>query len=927
MARPPGSKAEIELLQVGIDLRSVDKSAGASWVQNTLFRGGRLEVRQGFGTLGRYSCTMPAGKLANIQPDPFSETPGYLEMLGACWLQTDDGHQQILTLHTAKVFTANLVGTQSRAIGPGQLAQVYCLNVYDITSDTRQEFILYRSTSDVEQEDITSLFPIFQTEWFADRQSWVYGKPTTCSFVQSGDRVFMTLAGVGAWVYQPVIPTEVGQAGREGVPQYVDTLHSSSSGRRTQGETCAVQQLKASPGEFEVDGIVYLRPSEFPTPTCAAAFNNRLAWCSGRTVLFSNPDRPNVIQSDNFIVVPTERDITAAVQQQDRLIIFTDDETWVYQPPVESGTISGGRLICLAYGTGCLSPNHVVKINELVVMVDRRGTYLIHGMQVEKLSDPVEAWWTLPEQAQNPYSNFVTQLGFTPWDGEQPRARIDIAGQLQYGKLTWSDYYGTLFLTLADVTLCLMPSAKNPTWQVWLYESASVLEAGVPVVGLVRRINQPWLLAGENDLYLVSTEDTTYSQESPSRTVVDRHLHIAQYGRGGALDVSSSSQEDRRQPLGQHITSSNTPTLVSMLSLERPIPQPIPFRTSNQTTQEQVWLVPVSLQSDVAAGSFHLRFLFDSTKWALLLSGLGTGRIDYLVPPERLLGRDGYANTPGVSEVALYDFGTGLRSNSGNMIRIYWDGSLCPGFSQIGAGLERSTPVLYLPFVRAVGSEADNVLTLGAFGFQASVNGLTVATSWWAESRSYPEDSLQNDALAQPVDWAIKTRQLMLDDNQLKYRGMWLRMLSHGQAVTRIPGNAWVYGVLNSLVSADYQDFSGQVVNSAPPSGGERGNSTIARIQPLRNRMQPPNNPALFRRVGAQQARWGTNTDAALGNFLVDDPQVDTIATSDSVRGEQFSIMAFGSMANPGERMYIGSLKGTVQVVGGKRRGGRTGTA
>jgi hypothetical protein len=66
--------------------------------------------------------------------------------------------------------------------------------------------------------------------------------------------------------------------------------------------------------------------------------------------------------------------------------------------------------------------------------------------------------------------------------------------------------------------------------------------------------------------------------------------------------------------------------------------------------------------------------------------------------------------------------------------------------------------------------------------------------------------------------------------------------------------------------------------------------------------------------------------DASKGNFLVDDPQVDTIATSDSVRGEQFSIMAFGNMANPGERLYIGSLKGTVQVVGGKRRGGRTGT-
>lgn len=70
----------------------------------------------------------------------------------------------------------------------------------------------------------------------------------------------------------------------------------------------------------------------------------------------------------------------------------------------------------------------------------------------------------------------------------------------------------------------------------------------------------------------------------------------------------------------------------------------------------------------------------------------------------------------------------------------------------------------------------------------------------------------------------------------------------------------------------------------------------------------------------------GANTDGSKGNFLVDDPQVDTIATSDSVRGEQFSVMLFGNTANPGEHVAIGSVKGTMQVVGGKRRAGRTGT-
>ena len=925
MARPPGSKAEVELLQQGIDLRSVDKSAGASWIQNMLFRNGRAEVRKGFGTLARYSMTMTAGKLASIQPIQLEETPGYLNMLGAFWFITDDGHEQILTVHTANVFTANMVGTLTVANTPGTLSRVYCVNIYDITSDTRQEVVLARSTADTPQEDITKLYPIQQTDITVDRQTWVYGRDTTCSFTQLGDRVLIVLADVGVGVYLPGIPIRLGLSGPEGIPQALELAHGVDSGVRVQGECGFIQQLRPTDGEFAVDGVVYVSASEFPTPTCACTFNQRAVWASGRNILFSDPDRPNVIQADNFLVVPSEGEITAVQQQLDRLIITTEEELWLYTPPAESLEISGGRLFRFAYGIGCLSQNHICRINEMLVMVDRRGTYLFNRLQLDKQSDPVEPWWTQEEQAQNPYSNFVTQLGFTAWDDLQPRARIDIAGQLDKGKLTWSDYYGVMLLTLDDITLCLNPSTKTPTWQVWLYESASVLKAGVPVVGLVRHINQPWLLAAGNQLYMVSTETTTYGDGVEE--VVDRHLHIAQYGRGGALDVSSSQYEDRRQPLGQYVAQLDVAPEFDTIWMDRPVLQPLPFTTQNQSVQEQVWLVPLSLQTSVTpCDEFWLRFRFDNTNWLPLLSGLGVGRIDYLIPPERLPGKDGYANTPGVSEVALYDSGTGVRSNTGDEVRVYWDGTLCPDFSAIGAGLSRATPVLYLPFVRRTGTETDTVLSMGVSLVSCVVGGFPANFIRWVESRAYPEQSLANDALAQPVDWVFKSRQMMVDDNQLKYRGMWLRMLSYGQAVTRIPGSAWVYGLVNTLVSADYQDFSGQIIDFVPPAGGELGNSTITRVQPLRERMQPPTSPVMFRRIGAQQARWGTNTDGSKGNFLVDDPQVDTIATSDSVRGEQFSVMLFGNTANPGEHVAIGSVKGTMQVVGGKRRAGRTGT-
>lgn len=949
MARPLGSKDEYQLLKFGMDLRAVDKSAGSPWIQNVIVRNGKLEVRSGFGTLARYSTTMSAGKDPLDTPTSFvtSAPFGLQTMLGAYWFLTDDGHEQILTLHTARVYTANIIGTPTATGGTGYPATVFALSVYDVTTDTRQEFILADQTADQApptawttgaggQGTINSLYPVGQSQLTqANYQAWVPAKVTTVSFAQLGDRAFIVLAGVGCWVYQPIVPTDKScsagsSVNQQGIPQAVDLAHTRSSGVKTQGEAGALRRLRLANGEFASDGIVYFTASDFPAPTCHTAFLNRMVWASGRTILFSEPDRPNVVRADNFTVIPCERNITAVASQFDRLVVFTDDEVWMYQPSVDTALQSGGRAIRLAYGTGCLSPNHLAKINEGLAFVDQRGAYYMAGTSIAKQSTPVDPLWTQPEQAQNPYSNFVTALGFTPWAGLQPRARIDIQGQLQYGKLTWSDYYGTLFITLADVTLCLNPSAKEPNWTVWLYETASVLQGNTPVVGLTRNINAPWLLAGENNLYLASTEVTTYTdQSSPPASVTETHLHLAQLGRGGGVDVSSSKQEDRRQPLGQYVSDISFSPQADQIWLDRAVPQRAPYRTPARPTgtSEDVWLVPIGVQPTIAPiGDFDVQFRFDNQNWLPLLSGAGVGRIDYVVPPERLAGKDGYANVPAASEVALYDSGTGLRSNTGDEVRVFWDGSLLPGpWATMGVPLDRKTPVLYLPFVRRTGTSNLTTLTLGVNNTFARINGGAVNCTYWCESRDYPQQSLAGDALAQPIDWVIKSPQFGLGDNQLKYRGMWMRCLSHGTAATRIPGNSWIYGVLNTLAASDYKDYSGQAVDFVPPSGGQYGDSTIATIATLRDRMQPPSNPNLFKRIGGAQARWGTNTDAALGNFLVDDPEVDTIATSDSVRGEQFSLMAFGNTANPGEHLEVGSVKATVQVVGGKRRGGRQG--
>jgi hypothetical protein len=73
--------------------------------------------------------------------------------------------------------------------------------------------------------------------------------------------------------------------------------------------------------------------------------------------------------------------------------------------------------------------------------------------------------------------------------------------------------------------------------------------------------------------------------------------------------------------------------------------------------------------------------------------------------------------------------------------------------------------------------------------------------------------------------------------------------------------------------------------------------------------------------TGAPAAPGGT---AVLHNaYLIDDQELDTIATSDSVKGESISYMFFGFMRDVAMGLKIPSLKAIVEAVGGRRRRGR----
>jgi hypothetical protein len=87
---------------------------------------------------------------------------------------------------------------------------------------------------------------------------------------------------------------------------------------------------------------------------------SRLVLFQGKGLYFSDVGRPTSVVAENVLLVPSEKDITAIEEHLGNLLIWTEDETWLFRPSNEF-VITTGRLTKLADGLGCLSPGAIAK--------------------------------------------------------------------------------------------------------------------------------------------------------------------------------------------------------------------------------------------------------------------------------------------------------------------------------------------------------------------------------------------------------------------------------------------------------------------------------------------------------------------------------------------------------------------------------------
>ena len=79
----------------------------------------------------------------------------------------------------------------------------------------------------------------------------------------------------------------------------------------------------------------------------------------------------------------------------------------------------------------------------------------------------------------------------------------------------------------------------------------------------------------------------------------------------------------------------------------------------------------------------------------------------------------------------------------------------------------------------------------------------------------------------------------------------------------------------------------------------------------------------MFDSTDPAPALYGSNAAPATGNFLVDTEEVDTIATSDSVRGGSVNYTFFGFLQDKAQKLIIKNIKIAINKVAGRRRTGR----
>jgi hypothetical protein len=962
---------EVEVLRNGVLASSPSRG---SFALNMLKRQGAWEVRNGFGEVMQADTTMSNNITATQEGARVGVMWGHMMPLGSHYMVTDFGHEQIVSVCTAIVNTSNDTkgATQSSGIIGNQfgsnnlVATVYSVTIYDITSKEVWEEVLYTHTAEnyTEQNADPSLSSDeykftridkwhgnYETSADNDYQEWVHGTEEAFYFKEFQDILYFGNSVTGVLAYIPCVFRGNRRKFVSGVLDHQNSLPYS--------ESSLLVKAFPSKGLFS-EAFTYLLPAELPNPTHITVSNQRMVYVSGNLVYISDRRRPTNIIADNFFIVDTESEIVAVGTTGSGIVLLTENEVWLYRMPDNSDIVSGGLLRRLSDNIGCASASAIANVGESLLWVDRNGVYTLGPtFQLNKISEPIDPFFT--DYISNPVTSYYTQAGFTDLASEQPRSRYSFEGATLASMpspligVCYADHLGAVFITVPaqGISLCY---AENE-WSVWSYESNVYTSGGNSFPGITQDsdnpmgfIVMPWLVASKTDLFLIGGMDrqtlTDQIKVGGGVPTLDdntssRSFYLLRYGRGGAIDRSLGSpdyREDRRVLTGKYkrwVSTANDGIIYVDEWQKMPIGYALGGGQTPSTQSQPIYLLPISLFVPDDAASFAngidvltCYIAFDNNKWEPVFRAAAGATIDFLLPPERAPSIGGY--TAGAGKVECWD-ATPAANRAGNILVIEWDTAAAAGYKHAGfmnVTMGKKNPMIYIP-MRQKGSHISDNQTSGMGLTPYSVSAIHDSTRappaqpvnfyiWEQWTNPNPRD--YHD-VAQPVDWAYRTANVGDGKEGIKARGLWARMLSHGAATTSEYLNTnWMYGLFNIAVGSEWKDWIAQIVDYTgdTPALKERISKGT-----IRTRFKSSAGALSDVTFDNSELKWGNIGNSAIGNCLIGDEEVNTMATSLSVKGRQFAYLLFGHIQNRAQKIRLESVSALIRIIGGRRRRGR----
>lgn len=906
----------VELLAGSDDLES-DGFVRGQWVQNLWFRGDMLTARAGFGQFSQLDSTL---SLASGTPQI-----GYKEHLGSIAFRTTFGHEQILSVFYGSSAVSNI--SDSATQGP-QVYNLIFVRISDLTTGSNFEEVLYKQTQEMEDSLDPRSYTLrdwlgnYETTYDQDNRKFISSDRQDFFFANYDGYIYFGNPRVGVCAYRPANFLKERK-------QWL-SLSERTDWYDGYSESSIITKLSLTKGNFS-GGHRYLKNSEIgKIVDITQTSTGRTVFASGRELYFSDPYSPASIIATNYVTIPLKNPITAVHSLQSSILVFSQDETYLYQPNVGSALASGGRVTQVSKNVGCLSSSAVTSMMEGVVWVSTSGVHLTHnGTAIKNISDGIHNFFKGGVgNVTNPLTSFFETLGTDPGspasfiplssnDNENQHPRTLIISNKKRVNVSFEEETGALFISFPDINSLWV---FKDGWTFWPLESCVKLTGvGAPEVGAQQNLTNPWVMTLAGEVYLaigIDVQSFTDSGEGGFiRGSVDKHdvttgsCALLRLGLGGAID-RSTTDEDYRIGAQQYYYASTTVTDDGTFYIREPV---------FDETDSNYWVPLEMVRTSGATGlsQYRIRFQFDTTQWAPVAVG---STLTVRFPSERK------ATSAGVTSIRCT--AAGIPDATGNHIQIEFNGAALPaGFQDLNVsarGLNRLVEFKMSPVGDT--SKVGFCIRPDTPNCHQTISGagaaVTSSVIVFGQTFFKSTDLNYNDKKAQPVDWAFQSSAQGRTTGQIRARGLYADIVSHGttDATSSPLSPGWLWGAYNVLIGSDEKPFSSQIVDISEAEINPNIKKIVNKMS-IRNRFRAAT--AMAERAFNKGALWGSSTNPSDGNYLVDDQQRDTIATSDSVKGQTIRYMVFGFLRGRAERFSIGSLVANLRPAGSRRRTGR----